>query len=235
MSLTSKQLEKYYRSISLDEIKEKGQEKLLSSRVLVVGAGGLGTSTLLALTSSGVGHIGVIDDDKIHLNNLPRQIIYSENDVDSYKVDVAKAKLEQLNSDVKVETYKCRLDESNGEDIVKNYDIVIDCTDNFKSKFLINDLCVKLGIPFVHAGVSDYQGQVMTYVPKISKDFKALFDELPSPEVEIEAVYPLAPIIIGNIASSEAIKYLLGMIDDLLMNTLLVVNVKTMETRKYKI
>ncbi len=224
--LSREQLDKYYCSISLSDIKEEGQLKLLQSRVLVVGAGGLGSYVLPLLASSGVGFIGVIDNDLVNLNNLPRQTIYEYKDIGKYKVNVIKRRLERINPDIKVKTYKSLLTKSNGR-IVKDYDLVIDCTDNFETKFLINDLCLKHNIPFITAGVSDYKGQVMMCIPHKSKDFKSLFDELP---INIEekykdddGVFPSSVAIIGSIAVNEALKYLLN-IGSLLLDTLLVVD-----------
>ena len=177
--LTNEQLDRYYCSIKLDNINEQGQAKLLNSKVLVVGAGGLASSTLMYLASSGVGTIGIIDDDFIALNNLPRQIIYNSSDVGKKKVETAKKRLNELNKDVNVIIHDEKLTKDNAKEIISSYDIILDCVDNFETKFLINDTCVLLKKPFITAGVSDYKGQVMTYVPDVSKDFKSLFSELP--------------------------------------------------------
>ena len=236
-TLSNEQLEKYYNSISLKEIGEKGQLKLLNSSVLVVGAGGLGSASLLQLASMGIGHIGVIDNDVVKLRNLPRQIIYQYDDVNKNKVLTVKKRLKRINPDVEVKTYNYLLDESNARRIIKKYDIVLDCTDNFETKFLINDTCIKLHKPFVTAGVSDYKGQVMTVIPDKTKDFKSLFSELPinidEKYKDDDGVFPFAVSIISLIASSEVTKYLLD-IHSLLTDQMLVMDTLNMEFKKYK-
>ena len=236
--LTNEQLEKYYNSISLKEIKEEGQLKLLNSSVLVVGAGGLGSASLLQLASMGIGHIGVIDNDVVKLKNLPRQIIYQYDDANKSKVLTVKKRLKKINPDVEVKAYNYLLDTQNARRIIKKYDIVLDCTDNFETKFLINDICVKLKKPFVTAGVSDFKGQIMTVIPPKTRDFKSLFSELP---INIEekykdddGVFPFAVSIISLIASNEVAKYLLD-IGELLTNQMLVVDTLAPEFKKYKV
>ena len=230
--LTQEQLNRYQYTIGLEDIKEEGQLKLLKSSVLVVGAGGLGSAALLALACLGIGHIGIVDNDTISETNLPRQIIYGVKDVGKGKTLTAKKALKSKNPDIDVKVYPYRLDDKNARRIIKKYDIVLDCTDNFESKFLINDSCVKLKKPFVTAGVMDYKGQIMTCVPG-SATFKSLFDELPkyNPNDD-KSVYPLAVSIISNIAASEVVKYLLNL-GELLTNSLLVVD--TLKTSFKKI
>ena len=232
--LNQEQLDRYQYTIGLEDIKEEGQLKLLNSSVLVVGAGGLGSAALLALGSIGVGHIGIVDNDVISATNLPRQIIYGIKDVGKGKAITAKKVLKKKNPDIDVKVYPYRLDEKNARRIIKKYDIVLDCTDNFESKFLINDVCMTLKVPFVVAGVMDYKGQIMTVVPD-SADFKSLFDELPkyNPDDD-KSVYPLAVSIISNIAASEVIKYLLGL-GELLTNCLLVVDTLKTSFKKIKV
>lgn len=233
-------LDKYYHTIALKEIGEVGQKKLLNSKVLVIGAGGLASGVLLYLASSGVGHIGVMDDDKVSLSNLPRQILFTEDDIGKYKVDVVKEKLNKVNKDIEVTIYKERLSLLNGEPLFKEYDLILDCVDNFESKFIINDLCVKLHKPFVTAGVSDYKGQVLTYVPgKSKRDFKSLFSTLPiniSQEDKNKdiGVFPPSVGLIGNIQVMEAMKYLLGL-NDLLIDQMLVVDPLTWNIKKIKL
>ena len=232
--LNQEQLDRYKYTIGLEDIKEEGQVKLLNSSVLVVGAGGLGNAALLARGSIGVGHIGLVDNDIISATNLPRQIIYGIKDVGKGKAITAKKVLKSKNPDIDVKIYTYRLDEKNARRIIKKYDIVLDCTDNFETKFLINDTCVKLKKPFVTAGVMDYKGQIMTVIPG-TKDFKSLFDELPkyNPDDD-KSVYPLAVSIISNVAASEIIKCILN-IGELLTDTLLVVDTLKTSFKKIKI
>jgi len=232
-------MDRYFCSTFLKEIGEAGQLKLLSSKVLVIGAGGLASSSLLYLSTIGVGTIGIIDDDKVSLTNLPRQIIYDESDTNKNKVIAVKEVLEKKNPDVKVITYKERLTEKNAQNIIKNYDIVLDCVDNFDTKFVVNDACLALNIPFVSAGVSGFNGQIL-FVSKESKsDFKSLFSILPlnvSKEIRDKdrGVYPLAVGIVSNIQCSEAIKYLLGL-GSSLIDEIMVVDLLKLRFEKYKI
>ena len=235
--LSKAQIEKYYCSTFLKEIGKEGQLKLLNSKVLVIGAGGLASSTLLYLASSGVGHIGVVDNDKVSLGNLPRQILYSQSDIGKPKVEVAKKKLESLNDDIRVTSYNMLLTEENAISIIKDYDIVLDCVDNFETKFLINDVCRKLNKPFVTAGVSDFKGQVMTVLPNSKHDFKSLFSTLPLniPQEEKDkdqGVFPLAVAIVSNIQCAEALKYLLN-VGDPLIETMLLIDCLKMEFQKF--
>ena len=233
--LNQEQLNKYQYTIGLKEIKEEGQLKLLNSSVLVVGAGGLGSAALLALTSIGVGCIGIVDNDVINASNLPRQTIYGIKDVGKGKAITAKKVLKNKNPDIEVKAYSYRLDETNARRIIKKYDIILDCTDNFETKFLINDTCVKLKKPFVVAGVMDYKGQIMTVIPPKTADFKSLFDELPKYDPnDDKSIYPLAVSVISNIAASEVIKYLLNL-GDLLTNSLLVVDTLKTSFKKIKV
>ena len=222
--LSSNQLEQYQRTISLKEIGEEGQLKLLNSSVLVVGAGGLGSTALNSLAALGIGHIGIVDYDVVNASNLPRQLLYGVSDISKNKAKTAKRILKKKNLDVDIKTYPYILNKENAKRIIKKYDIVLDCTDNFETKFLINDVCNALNVPFVCAGVMGYQGQIMTIIPHQTKDFKSLFSELPKSDPnDDKSIYPLAVSIISSIATSEVVKYLLG-IGDLLTNSLLVVD-----------
>ena len=159
--------------------------------------------------------ITIIDDDCVSYTNLPRQILFNKFDVGDYKVDVAKEKLKVFNYDSVIVPFKEKLTKDNAKELLKGHDIVLDCTDNFKSKFLINDVCVELGIPFVIAGVDHFQGQVVTCIPGKTKDFKSLFSTLPinnDPKSisEEEGVFPFSVGVIGDIAGSEVVKYLLN-------------------------
>lgn len=236
--LTPEQLEKYQLTISLKDINQEGQIKLLNSSILVVGTGGLGSSSLILLSSLGIGHIGIMDNDIVSLSNLPRQILYEYKDVGKAKVDVAKKKMKRMNPDIKVTAYKYRLDENNAEKIIKKYDIVLDCTDNLRTKFLINDVCVKLNKPFVTGGVSGFSGQVMTVVPPKTKTFKDVFGDTSEETLrnyeDDRAVFPVTVSIISNIACLQAVKYLLQ-IKDLLTDQIFVIDTKKMIFKSIKI
>ncbi|MCD6392454.1 MAG: HesA/MoeB/ThiF family protein, partial [Planctomycetes bacterium] len=150
--MNEQQIERYSRHIILNEIGGTGQEKLLASKVLIVGAGGLGAPAALYLAAAGIGTLGIIDDDKVDLTNLQRQVIHFTPDVGVPKTESAKAKIEAMNPDVNVKTYPMRATAANISEIIREYDFVIDGTDNFSSKFLINDACYFEKIPFSHAG-----------------------------------------------------------------------------------
>ena len=235
--MDKRQKERYFCSTFLKEIGEEGQEKLLNSKVFIVGAGGLGNQILLHLATSGVGHIGLSDPDIVKLDNLPRQILYSENDLGKYKVDVALEKIRAKNSDVDLKIFKEYIDENNARKLFKGFDLVIDATDNFKSKFLIEDICKELGVPFITAGVSDFKGQIMLVTKNSEYTFKSLFDELP---INIEqkyidedkGVYPLAVSLVSDLTSNEAIKYLLG-IGEPLIDILLTIDTLKVEIKKH--
>ena len=222
--LDKQQLEIYQRTIGLKDIGEQGQEKLLNSKVLIVGAGGLGSSAILCLSSLGIGELGIIDFDIVSPSNLPRQILYGYQDLGKLKVNVIKRLLKKRNPFIKVKTYSTRLESGNATKIIKKYDVVLDCTDNFETKFLIDGVCQKLNKVYITAGVMDYQGQVMTVIPRKTASFKSLFDELPKSDPnEDKSIYPPLVHIVSNIVANEVVKHLLG-IGDLLTDKLLVVN-----------
>jgi len=154
---------RYQRQMLLKEIGESGQQKLLQAKVLVVGAGGLGCPVLQYLSAGGVGKIGVIDDDIVSLTNLHRQVLYNTNDVGFAKTERAAAALRSLNPDIEIIPYNLRLTNQNALDIINNYDIVVDGTDNFSSRYMINDACVLLKKPLVYAAISRFEGQVAVF------------------------------------------------------------------------
>ena len=175
MNLTEEQSKRYSRQLVMKEIGESGQKKLLSSSVLVIGAGGLGSPALMYLASAGVGTIGIADADEVDLSNLQRQVIHTYNNIGKPKVESAKEKIKSLNPDVNVKTYKTYVNSENIAELISDYDFVLDCTDNFSSKFLINDYCVKAEKPFCHAGVVGFEGQLMTYIPCRFSQIRVLF------------------------------------------------------------
>lgn len=235
--LSNRQIEKYYCSTFLKEIGEAGQEKLLRSKVLVVGAGGLGSSNILYLSSIGIGTLGIIDFDKVSLDNLPRQVLYNESDVGRAKVDVLKERFANKNSDTKIVTYNEKLIKENASKIIGDYDVVLDCVDNFDTEFILNDVCRENKIPLVIAGVSGFKGQVMLVTNKSKHDFRSLFSSIPNITKEIKesdrGVFPPAVAIVSNIQCAEAVKYLLG-IGEPLIDTMLVIDTITMRFEKFK-
>jgi adenylyltransferase/sulfurtransferase len=238
VSLTERQIERYSRQVILAEVGGAGQEKLLSSKVLIVGAGGLGAPAALYLAAAGVGTIGIIDSDKVDLSNLQRQIIHHTDDLDTEKVDSAKAKIQAINPDVTVQTYQIRVTAENISEMVRKYDFVIDGTDNFPAKFLVNDACYFEKVPFSHAGILRFDGQLITVIPGETTCYRCIFHSPPPegvvPSCSQAGVLGVLAGVIGSLQATEAMKYLLG-IGDLLTNTLLTYNALTTEFRKIRL
>lgn len=214
LEFTDERIERYSRHILLENFGEAGQEKLWASRILVIGLGGLGSPAALYLAAAGVGTIGLADADKVELSNLQRQIIHTTPDLGRPKVESAADKIAALNPDVRVKLYPTFLNAANIGPILKDYDFVIDGTDSFVSKFLINDACVLAGKAFSHGGILRYQGQTMTVVPGKSPCYRCLFDGPPP----ADSVFTCANTgvlgaiagMLGTIQAAEAIKYVTG-------------------------
>ncbi|MCE5286702.1 MAG: molybdopterin-synthase adenylyltransferase MoeB [Pelosinus sp.] len=240
MNLTNEQMERYSRHIILSEVGGKGQKKLLSSKVLIIGTGGLGAPAAVFLGAAGVGTIGLVDFDAVELSNLQRQIIHQTKDVGKPKVQSGKETLQEMNPDVKVVTYQELVNSSNIMDIIKDqdYDFIIDGTDNFPAKFLINDACVMLQKPFSHAGIIRFKGQTMTYLPGEGPCYRCIFNSPPPadavPTCKQAGVLGVMGGIIGTIQATEALKYILG-VGKLLNGYLLTYDALTMEFRKIKL
>jgi molybdopterin/thiamine biosynthesis adenylyltransferase len=228
----------YSRNILLPEIGKAGQLKLLGSRVLVIGLGGLGSPALLYLAAAGVGEIGIVDGDTVDLSNLQRQILHGREDVGRDKTESASSTVSRLNPDVRLNVCKTVLSDQNASEIIKPYDFVIEATDNFPSKFLVNDTCVQLGKPFSHAGVLGAYGQTMTVVPGAGPCFRCIFEEVPRPGTyetpDRTGVLGSVAGVIGGIQATEAIKYLVG-IEGLLVGRLLAWDALAMSFREIKI
>ena len=236
MDFTEDQINRYSRHILLQDVGVEGQEKISRGRVLVVGAGGLGAPVAFYLAAAGVGAIGIIDGDVVDLSNLQRQIIHFTADVGKPKVISAKEKINRLNPDVQVTTYQALLTAENAPDVIRGYDFVVDGTDNFPVKFLINDACVMQGKPFSHGGILRFDGQTLTYVPG-SACYRCLFHAPPPPNAvptcSQAGVLGAIAGMLGTIQATEALKYLTG-VGELLPNKLLSFNAKTMAFRTIK-
>lgn len=228
--LKEKELRRYARQIELEGFGVKGQEKLKQAKVLIVGVGGLGSIASLLLVGAGVGEIGIIDNDEVSLTNLHRQIIYRESQIGEEKVEKAKENLRELNSDCKINCYNEFLSEENAEKIIKDYDIVVDCCDNFATRYVINDACQRLKKPFVYSSISDFEGQVsLLNCEEDSANYRTLFPEknlLKEESNKNKAVIGVLPSITASIASNEVIKFLTNYTDVSLKNKLLIFNVK---------
>ncbi|OGV74166.1 MAG: adenylyltransferase [Lentisphaerae bacterium RIFOXYB12_FULL_65_16] len=235
MELTEQQVERYSRHIILPEVGGKGQVRLLEGRVLLVGAGGLGSPVGLYLAAGGVGTIGVVDADVVDLTNLQRQIIHSTPDLGRPKVESAAEKMRALNSDVRVNTYRERLTAANALAILADYDFVIDGTDNFAAKFLVADACHFAGKPYSHAGILRFDGQMMTVIPGQTACYRCVFGKPPPrgavPSCSQAGVLGVLAGVMGTLQATEAIKSLLGQ-GRLLTDRLLTYNALDMRFRE---
>lgn len=214
MAFSNEQLERYSRHIILKEVGAKGQKKLLNGKVLIIGAGGLGAPAAMYLAAAGVGTIGIADADEVDLSNLQRQIIHGTADIGKAKVKSAKETMNAMNPDVTVNTYRTFVTSENIMELIEGYDFIIDGTDNFPAKFLINDACVLAKKPFSHAGIIRFQGQLMTYVPGEGPCYRCVFKNPPPkdaiPTCKQAGVIGAMGGIIGSLQAMEAMKYLLG-------------------------
>ena len=230
--LSPNEKERYSRQILLEEIGEEGQMKLKNARVLIVGVGGLGSPAALYLAGAGVGTIGLVDDDVVSESNLQRQVIYTEAETGLPKVLCAKKRLEALNHAVHTEAYPVRLTEENAGNIIGNYDIVVDGCDNFSTRYLINDTCIRQGKVYVYAAIREFDGQVAVFNHQGGPNYRDLFpdekgmSDLPLPS---KAVLGVTPGIIGCMEANETLKLILGY-GDTLSGKLWHIDLKTLET-----
>ncbi|PKO88977.1 MAG: molybdopterin biosynthesis protein MoeB [Betaproteobacteria bacterium HGW-Betaproteobacteria-12] len=221
--LSSEERERYRRHLAMPEVGEAGQARLLDSKVLLVGAGGLGCPAALYLAAAGVGTLGLIDDDRVERSNLQRQVLHTHGRIGQLKVDSARASLLALNPGVHIETYAERLSSANVEHIFAGYDLVVDGSDNFPTRYLVNDACVKLEIPNIHGSVYRFEGQVTVFWPAYAGRrgpcYRCLYPEPPPPDLApscAEAgVLGVLPGIVGLLQATEALKILLGIGDPL--------------------
>lgn len=209
------ELQRYARHIVLRELGGPGQKKLKEAKVLVIGAGGLGSPALLYLAAAGVGTIGVIDDDEVDAGNLQRQVIHSDEAIDTPKVFSAEARMKAINPYLKVRPYKRRLSEEIAKELIGDYDLVLDGTDNFDTRYLVNHMAVKLGIPLVSGALSQWEGQVAVFDPANDGPcYECIFPEAPAPELapscaEAGVLGPL-PGVVGSMMAVEAVKLITG-------------------------
>src|SRR5207302_5966730 len=224
-SFTPAQAQRYSRHLLIPEVGEAGQHRLLNSKVLLIGAGGLGSPAAFYLASAGVGTLGIVDSDVVDLTNLQRQILHSTDRIGEPKVESAKRTLEALNPDVKIVPYQERLTSDNIDRIIKDYDVVIDGADNFPTRYLLNDASVKWRKPVVHGAIYRFEGQVTVFKPFEGPCYRCLLPEPPPPELSpscAEAgVLGVLPGVIGTIQATEALKLVLGIGDTLVGRYLL--------------
>ena len=233
------QIERFSRQLVLKNIGPKGQKKILSSKILIVGVGGLGCPAAENLVRAGVGNLGLIDDDIINLSNIHRQSLFSSKDVKKTKVSVAAKKLKEINPITKIKTYKSRLNENNIENIIKNYEIIIDGSDNFKTKFLINDFCIKFKKRLITGAISKFDGHIFTFDFKDKKtaSLKNFYQENEISDdilnCEFEGVLGTTASIVGAMQANEALKMIIQ-IGHNLKNQILIIDLLNLNFRKVR-
>jgi len=227
MELTEAQFHRYARHLILDEVGEEGQAKLLAARVLVVGAGGLGSPLLLYLAAAGVGTLGVIDDDRVDLTNLQRQIAHASDRIGMAKVESARQAIAAVNPEIRVEAHEARLEAANAAAIIAGYDLVADGSDNFATRYLLTDLCHAARKPLIAAALAPFDGQLSTFKPYLGAGhpcYRCLFREPPPPDLvprcETAGILGAVAGVIGTLQAVEVLKEILG-IGDSLSGTLL--------------
>ncbi len=212
--LSESELARYSRHLVMPEVGLEGQKKLKASSVLIVGVGGLGTPSAMYLAAAGVGRIGIVDFDVVEKSNLHRQVLYSEKDIGRSKAEVARERLIQINPNIDIELHKVRLDSSNALSILKDYDVILDGTDNFPTRYLVNDACVLLGKPNVYASIYRFEGQASVFFAKKGPCYRCLYHEPPPPGAVPSCaeggVLGVLPGIMGSIQAAEAIDLVLG-------------------------
>ena len=210
LALDADQLDRYSRHIIMDEIGPTGQSRLLDSRVLCIGAGGLGSPVIQYLAAAGVGTIGIADDDAVERSNLQRQIVHADADVGVPKVESARDYVTRLNPDVTVEPHETRVTSENVESLIAEYDIVVDGSDNFPTRYLVNDACTLAGVPFTHGAILRFEGQVTTFEGGDGPCYRCLFPEAPDPGTVPNCaevgVLGVLPGVVGSIQATETLK-----------------------------
>jgi molybdopterin/thiamine biosynthesis adenylyltransferase len=217
--LSKEEVTRYSKQLLLPEIGKAGQERLKSAHVLVIGAGGLGCPVLQYLTAAGVGTIGIVDFDVVDETNLQRQVLYSVNDIGKWKADVASKKLSVLNSHINPIAISCKLETGNASDLISGYDLVVDCSDNFETRYLVNDVCVLLEKPFVYGGIHKFEGQLSVFNYRnadgvFGPTYRCVFPEVHPEETllncSLSGVLGTVPGIIGTLQANEVIKMITG-------------------------
>ena len=238
--LNKKIIERFSRQIVLKDIGILGQKKILSSKVLIIGAGGLGSSVAEFISRAGVGSIGIVDNDKVSLSNLHRQSLYNTSDIGKFKVKVAKDKIKKINPHIEIAIYKIRLNDVNFKKIINNYDYIVDGSDNFKTKFLLNDLCLKFKKTLVVGAISKFDGHVFTFDFKNKKNscLRCFIQESNISDnqlsCESEGILGTVAAIVGTIQANEILKKVLN-IGVGLDNHILILDLLNLNFRKVKI
>lgn len=229
---------RYDRQMILPEIGEEGQRKLKEAKVLIVGVGGLGSPIALYLAGAGVGCIGLVDDDMVSISNLQRQVLYSEKELGKSKAICAAARLSALNSEIRVRHYPTRLTEDNACGIIREYDMVVDGCDNFATRYLINDICVEQGKPYVYGAICGFEGQVSVFnYGDQKKSYRDLYPDeeemkrIPSPP---KGVMGITPAVVGSIEATEVLKVICGF-GDVLAGKLWTIDLRTLQSNKFSL
>lgn len=236
--LSEKEIERYNRQILIPSFGEVGQAKLKEAKVLVIGLGGLGSVASLYLVAAGVGTVGIMDKDTVSIHNLQRQILYREDEVDMSKVLLAEKSLKRLNSNVNIVAYNCFLTQENARDVIQNYDIVLDCTDNYATRYLINDTCIELDKPFVYGTIGDTKGQMAVFNYKANaSSYRDLYPEQEKLEKQgniNKGVMGVLPSLIASLQVNEVVKIITGL-GEAMKDTLFMIDLLSLETMKFKI
>lgn len=238
MEFTEEQIQRYSRHIILPEVGGKGQKKFLKARVFLVGAGGLGCPVGYYLAAAGIGNIGIIDNDTVEISNLQRQIAHNTNRIGMLKTESVKKTFESLNPDVKVRGINERITKDNIKELIADYDIVVDGSDNFPTRYLVNDACVMLKKPLVSGAILRFEGQVTTILPGEGHCYRCLFEEMPPaglvPSCQEAGVIGAIPGVVGSLQAIEVFKLILGK-GDVLKNTLLIYDALRTTFRRVKV
>jgi molybdopterin/thiamine biosynthesis adenylyltransferase len=230
--LTGEELDRYSRQIMIPQIGEKGQEKLKRAKVFIAGVGGLGSPVSIYLTAAGVGHLRMVDHDRVDLTNLNRQVVHWSGDVGKRKVESAQEKLNKLNPNVTVETLSVTISEENASELISGFDLIVDAMDNLPTRYLLNKKAIEHGIPFFHGAVNGFEGRAMTVIPGKTACLRCLYRGL-IPESKFPVI-GVTPAVIGCIQATEVIKYLVGS-GELLGNRLLAYDGLNLKFTEFKV
>ena len=229
---------RYDRQMILPEIGEEGQLKLKKAKVLIVGVGGLGSPIALYLAGAGVGCIGLVDDDRVSISNLQRQVLYSENELDKPKAVCAAERLSALNSGIRILPYSTRLTEENAGNIIRKYDIVVDGCDNFATRYLINDICIEQRKPYVYGAICGFEGQVSVFnYGEMKKSYRDLYpneEEMKRMPPPPKGVIGVTPAVVGSIEATEVLKIICGF-GDILAGKLWTIDLRTLQSNKFSL
>lgn len=229
---------RYDRQMILPEIGEEGQLKLKKAKVLIVGVGGLGSPIALYLAGAGVGCIGLVDDDRVSISNLQRQVLYSENELDKPKAVCAAERLFALNSGISILPYSTRLTEENAGNIIRKYDIVVDGCDNFATRYLINDICIEQRKPYVYGAICGFEGQVSVFnYGEMKKSYRDLYpneEEMKRMPPPPKGVIGVTPAVVGSIEATEVLKIICGF-GDILADKLWTIDLRTLQSNKFSL